>query len=107
VLVKQAKDPAKLDLGSVIVGSVGEDPKKLPAKAPRENGCHVPRQQSAEYSRLCRHACSSCAGLTFDEIRPIAEAMEQGGKKSRRPAAVTDACSAESVPNRRHTVAVY
>ena len=38
-----------------------------------------------------------CAGLTFDEIRPIAEAMEQGGRKA-AARAVTDSVLVKVCP---------
>lgn len=74
------KDPASLDLGAVIVGSVGEDPQTA-----REGA----REMAAMYlANKVQNIQSSadvlleCAGLTFDEIRPIADAMEQGGRKA-------------------------
>jgi alkanesulfonate monooxygenase SsuD/methylene tetrahydromethanopterin reductase-like flavin-dependent oxidoreductase (luciferase family) len=85
---KAGKDPAKLDLGSVIVGSVGEDPRTA-----REGAREMAAMYLANKVQNIRGSADTlleCAGLTFDEIRPIAEAMEQGGRKS-AARAVTDA----------------
>src|SRR5579862_2127784 len=82
-----AKDPSKLILGSVIVGSIGRDSAK---------GKEGAREQAAMYlaNKVQNIAGAAdvllqCAGLTFDEIRPIADAMEKGGRKAAAKA-VTD-----------------
>ncbi len=79
---KAGKDPASLDLGSVIVGSISKD---------RTLGKDGAREMAAMYLankvqniRGSADALLQKAGLTFDEIKPIADAMERGG---RRPAA--------------------
>jgi len=81
------KDPSKLVLGSVIVGSISRDPKNAKEGA---------REQAAMYlANKVQNIQSSadvllqCAGLTFDELRPVAEAMETGGRKA-AARAVTD-----------------
>ncbi len=77
---KAAKDPSKLDLGSVIVGSIGED-----SKTAREGAREMAAMYLANKVQNIRGSADTlleCAGLTFDEIRPIAEAMEQGGRKA-------------------------
>jgi alkanesulfonate monooxygenase SsuD/methylene tetrahydromethanopterin reductase-like flavin-dependent oxidoreductase (luciferase family) len=85
---KAGKDPAKLDLGSVIVGSVGEDPKTA-----REGAREMAAMYLANKVQNIRGSADTllaCAALSFDEIRPIAEAMEHGGRKA-AARAVTDA----------------
>ncbi len=84
---KAGKDPSNLDLGSVIVGSIGEDPKTA-----REGAREMAAMYLANKVQNIRGTADTlleCAGLTFDEIRPIAEAMEQGGRKA----------AARAVPN--------
>jgi 5,10-methylenetetrahydromethanopterin reductase len=77
---KIGKDPSKLVLGSVIVGSISRDSKK---------GKEGAREQAAMYlaNKVQNIAASAdvllqCAGLTFEELRPIADAMETGGRKA-------------------------
>ena len=84
---KAGKDPSNLALGSVIVGSIGRDSKQ---------GKEGAREQAAMYLankvqniRGSADVLLECAGLTFDELKPIAEAMERGGRKAAAQA-VTD-----------------
>jgi 5,10-methylenetetrahydromethanopterin reductase len=77
---KAGKDPANLVLGSVIVGSIGRDSSK---------GKEGAREQAAMYlANKVQNIKGSAdvllesAGLTFDELRPVADAMEKGGRKS-------------------------
>ena len=77
---KAGKDPASLILGSVIVGSIGRDSVK---------GKQGAREQAAMYLankvqniKGSADVLLECAGLTFDELRPIADAMERGGRKA-------------------------
>ncbi len=77
---KAGKDPSRLDLGSVIVGSVGED-----SETAREGAREMAAMYLANKVQNIRGSADTlleCAGLTLDEIRPIAEAMEQGGRKA-------------------------
>ncbi len=77
---KAGKDPAPLDLGAVIVGSIGEDPKTA-----REGAREMAAMYLANKVQNIRGSADTlleCAGLSFEEIRPIAEAMEQGGRKA-------------------------
>jgi len=74
------KDFSKLVLGSVIVGSISRDATK---------GKEGAREQAAMYLankvqniRGSADMLLQCAGLTFDELRPVAEAMEKGGRKA-------------------------
>jgi 5,10-methylenetetrahydromethanopterin reductase len=77
---KAGKDPSKLVLGSVIVGSIHRDSAE---------GKEGAREQAAMYLankvqniRGSADALLECAGLTFDELRPVADAMERGGRKA-------------------------
>jgi 5,10-methylenetetrahydromethanopterin reductase len=84
---KAGKDPTKLIVGSVIVGSIGRDAKK---------GKEGAREQAAMYLankvqniKGSADALLQCAGLTFEELQPVADAMERGGRKA-AAGAVTD-----------------
>jgi len=77
---KAGKDPSQLVLGSVIVGSIDRDSAK---------GKEGAREQAAMYLankvqniKSSADALLECAGLTFDELRPVADAMEAGGRKA-------------------------
>src|SRR5256885_4075071 len=78
---KAGKDPSKLVLGSVIVGGIGRDSVK---------GKEGAREQAAMYLankvqniKGSADVLLECAGLTFEELRPVADAMENGGRQSR------------------------
>lgn len=84
---KAGKNPANLILGSVIVGSIGRDAKK---------GREGAREQAAMYLankvqniKGSADVLLECAGLTFEELQPVADAMEQGGRQA-AARAVTD-----------------
>jgi 5,10-methylenetetrahydromethanopterin reductase len=81
------KDPSRLIVGSVIVGSIHRDSAK---------GKEGAREQAAMYLankvqniRGSADTLLQCAGLTFEELQPIADAMEKGGRKAAANA-VTD-----------------
>src|SRR5437867_3781018 len=85
---KAGKDSSKLALGSVIVGSVGED-----SRSARDGAREMAAMYLANKVQNIRGSADTlleCAGLSFEEIRPIADAMEQGGRKA-AARAVTDA----------------
>ena len=74
------KDPATLDLGSVIVGSIGQNRAQA-----RDNAREMAAMYLANKVQNIQGSADVLlekAGLTFDEIRPIAEAMESGGRKA-------------------------
>jgi len=84
---KAGKDPAKLILGSVIVGSIGRDSEK---------GKEGAREQAAMYLankvqniKGSADVLLECAGLMFEELQPVADAMEKDGRKAAAQA-VTD-----------------
>jgi len=85
---KAGKDPASLVLGSVIVGSIGRDSAK---------GKEGAREQAAMYLankvqniKGSADVLLECAQLTFEELRPIADAMEKGGRKAAAKAVTDD-----------------
>jgi 5,10-methylenetetrahydromethanopterin reductase len=98
--LKAGKDPSRLILGSVIVGSIGRDSAK---------GKEGAREQAAMYlANKVQNIKGSAdvllqsAGLTFEELQPIADAMEKGGRKAAAKA-VTDeilrkACAIAGTP---------
>jgi 5,10-methylenetetrahydromethanopterin reductase len=84
---KVGRDPGSLDLGSVIVGSIGRDSTQ---------GKEGAREQAAMYLankvqniKGSADVLLDCAELTFQELQPIADAMERGGRKAAAKA-VTD-----------------
>ncbi len=84
---RAGKDPANLIVGCVIVGSIGRDSRQ---------GKEGAREQAAMYlANKVQNIKGSAdvllesAGLTFEELKPIAEAMEKGGRKAAAQA-VTD-----------------
>ena len=84
---KVGKNLSDLVLGSVIVGSIGRDSTK---------GKEGAREQAAMYLankvqniRGSADVLLDCAGLTFEELQPVADAMEKGGCKAAAKA-VTD-----------------
>jgi 5,10-methylenetetrahydromethanopterin reductase len=85
---KAGKDPAKLALGSVIVGSIGRDSRQ---------GKEGAREQAAMYLankvqniKGSADVLLECADLTFEELQPVADAMEKGGRKAAAKAVTDD-----------------
>ena len=77
---KAGKDPATLDLGGVIVGSISRDGRK---------GREGAREMAAMYlANKVQNIGGSAdallekAGLSREELAPIADAMERGGRKA-------------------------
>jgi 5,10-methylenetetrahydromethanopterin reductase len=84
---KVRRDASTLALGCVIVGSIDRDSGK---------GKEGAREQAAMYLankvqniKGSADVLLDCAGLTFEELRPVADAMERGGRKAAAKA-VTD-----------------
>lgn len=77
---KAGRDPATLDLGSVIVGSIDRDSRKAKEGAREMAAMYLANK--VQNIRGSADMLLQCAGLTPDEIRPIAEAMERGGRKT-------------------------
>ncbi len=82
------KDPEDVDLGSVIVGSVHETDSDKGKQGAREMASMY-LANKVQNIRGSADKILENAGLTFDEIEPIAEAMERGGRKAAAEA-VTD-----------------
>jgi 5,10-methylenetetrahydromethanopterin reductase len=85
---RAGRESSNHDLGAVIVGSVNKDSKR---------GKEGAREMAAMYLankvqniRGSADVLLQKAGLTFEEIKPIADAMESGGRKAAAKA-VTDA----------------
>jgi 5,10-methylenetetrahydromethanopterin reductase len=77
---KAGKNPADLDLGSVVVGSINKDRAKG-----REGAREMAAMYLANKVQNIRGSADTLlekAGLSFEEIRPIAEAMESGGRRA-------------------------
>ncbi len=92
---KAGKDPSKLVLGSVIVGSIGRDSAK---------GKEGAREQAAMYLANKVQNIKGSADVLLRMrrpdlrgIRPIADAMEKGGRKAAAKA-VTDDILRKRVP---------
>ena len=84
---KAGRDPETLELGSVVVGSIAKD---------RQKGREGAREMAAMYlANKVQNIRGSAdmilqnAGLTFEEIQPIADGMERWGRKA-AARAVTD-----------------
>ncbi len=90
---KAGRDPGSLDLGSVIVGSIARDSRK---------GKEGAREMAAMYlANKVQNIKGSAdvllqsANLSFEELQPIANAMERGGRKA-AALAVTDSILAKT-----------
>ena len=77
---KAGRDSSQLALGSVIVGSIGRDSGR---------GKEGAREQAAMYLankvqniKGSADVLLECAGLTFEELQPVADAMERGGRRA-------------------------
>ncbi|MGA2371083.1 MAG: LLM class flavin-dependent oxidoreductase [Candidatus Korobacteraceae bacterium] len=85
---KAGKDPSALDLGAVIVGSINRDSKKG-----REGAREMAAMYLANKVQNIRGSADVLlqkAGLAFEEIAPIADAMEKGGRKAAAQAVTDD-----------------
>ena len=77
---KAGKDPANLILGSVIVGSIGHDRAKAKEGAREQAAMYLANKvQNIERSA---DVLLQSAGLTFEELQPVADAREKGGRKA-------------------------
>ena len=85
---KAGKDPAILVLGSVIVGSIARDSAKGKAGAREQAAMYLANK--VQNIRGSADALLECAGLTFEELRPVADAMEKGGRKAAAEAVTDD-----------------
>jgi len=81
------RDPDSLDLGCTIVASIDEDRERGRDGAREIAGMYLANK--VQNIQAAADTLLECAGLTLDEIRPVAEAMERGGRLAAK-AAVTD-----------------
>src|SRR5947199_7736819 len=81
------RDPDSLDIGCTIVASVDEDRERGRDGAREIAGMYLANK--VQNIQAAADTLLECAGLTQDEIRPVAEAMESGGRLAAK-AAVTD-----------------
>jgi 5,10-methylenetetrahydromethanopterin reductase len=82
------RDPESIDVGCTLVASIGDD-----AEAGRDGAREITAMYLANKVQNIQGAAQVLlekANLDVDEIRPVAEAMEQGGRLAAK-AAVTDA----------------
>jgi 5,10-methylenetetrahydromethanopterin reductase len=77
---KAGRDPSSIDLGGVIVGSIGRDTAHATDGAREMAAMYLANK--VQNIRGSADMLLTKAGLTFEEIRPVAEAMEQGGRKA-------------------------
>ncbi len=92
---KVGRDPATLELGSVIVGSIATDSRRG-----REGAREMAAMYLANKVQNIRGSADvllESAGLTRAELQPIADAMEQGGRKA-AAAAVSDEVLEKACP---------
>ena len=85
---KAGKDPSNLILGSVIVGSIGHDSVKGKAGAREQAAMYLANK--VQNIKGSADVLLECAGLTFEELRPVADAMENGGRKAAAKAVTDD-----------------
>jgi 5,10-methylenetetrahydromethanopterin reductase len=81
------RDPDELDIGCTIVASVDEDRERGRDGAREIAGMYLANK--VQNIQAAADTLLECAGLSQDEIRPVAEAMERGGRLAAK-AAVTD-----------------
>ena len=81
------RDPDSLDLGCTIVASIDEDRARGRDGAREIAGMYLANK--VQNIQAAADTLLECAGLSQDEIRPVAEAMEQGGRLAAK-AKVTD-----------------
>ena len=82
------RDPDSLDIGCTIVASIDADRERGRDGAREIAGMYLANK--VQNIQAAADALLECAELTQDEIRPVAEAMESGGRLAAK-AAVTDA----------------
>jgi 5,10-methylenetetrahydromethanopterin reductase len=81
------RDPDSLDLGCTIVASIDEDREKGRDGAREIAGMYLANK--VQNIQAAADTLLECAELTQEEIRPVADAMERGGRLAAK-AAVTD-----------------
>ncbi len=74
------RDPSNLILGSVIVGSISLDSRKGKAGAREQAAMYLANK--VENIGSAADVLLECAGLSLKELRPVADAMERGGRSA-------------------------
>jgi 5,10-methylenetetrahydromethanopterin reductase len=92
---KAGRDPASIDLGCTVVASIDEDRAKGREGAREIAGMYLANK--VENIQGSADVLLDSAGLTQAEIRPVAEAMRNGGRLA-AAAAVTDEILAKTKP---------
>lgn len=77
---RAGRDPSQLVLGSVIVGSIGRDSAKGKEGAREQAAMYLANK--VENIKGSADVLLECAGLTFEELQPVADAMETGGRRA-------------------------
>lgn len=85
--VRAGRNPEDIDVGCTIVASIDDDPKRGRDGAREIAGMYLANK--VQNIRGAADVLLRKAGLTFEEIAPIAEAMERGGRLAAKEA-VTD-----------------
>jgi 5,10-methylenetetrahydromethanopterin reductase len=86
-VAETGRHPDSLDLGCTVVASIDEDRGRGRDGAREIAGMYLANK--VQNIQAAADTLLECAGLTQDEIRPIAAAMEEGGRLAAK-AAVTD-----------------
>jgi 5,10-methylenetetrahydromethanopterin reductase len=87
-VAKAGRDPDTIDIGCTVVASIGLDRDEGRDGAREIAGMYLANK--VQNIRGAADTLLELAGIDQDEIRPVAEAMEQGGRLAAK-AAVTDA----------------
>jgi 5,10-methylenetetrahydromethanopterin reductase len=82
------RDPDELDIGCTVVASIDEDRERGRDGAREIAGMYLANK--VQNIQAAADTLLECAQLSHDEVRPIAEAMEQGGRLAAK-AQVSDA----------------
>src|SRR6202162_4121293 len=85
---RAGRDPEAIDVGCTIVASIDEDRDRGRDGAREIAGMHLANK--VQNIQAAADTLLELAGLTQEEIVPVAEAMERGGRLAAK-AAVTDA----------------
>ena len=86
-VAKAGRDPDTIDIGCTVVASIGDDRDEGRDGAREIAGMYLANK--VQNIRGAADTLLELAGIEQDEIRPVAEAMEQGGRLAAK-AAVSD-----------------
>jgi 5,10-methylenetetrahydromethanopterin reductase len=77
---KAGRDASKLILGSVIVGSIDRDSKKSKEGAREQAAMYLANK--VQNIKGSADVLLESAGITFEELQPVADAMERSGRQA-------------------------